>query len=80
MVDKEIHSIDDLNGLKMRVGTGVTYDIVNTWGGSPTLMPINDVYSAVRSRALGATGPLSVLESFGLSDVFNIYVRAFYHC
>ena len=40
MVDKEIHSIDDLNGLKMRVGTGVTYDIVNTWGGSPTLMPI----------------------------------------
>lgn len=75
MVDKEIHSIDDLNGLKMRVGTGVTYDVVNAWGGSPTLMPINDVYSAVRSRAIvGATGPLSVLESFGLSDVFNIYV------
>ncbi len=75
MVDEEIHSLDDLNELKMRTGTGVTYEAVHAWGGLPILMPINDVYSAVRSRAIdGATGPLSVLESFGLSDVFNIYI------
>ncbi len=71
---KPIRSLDDLEGMKIRVGTDSTSYAIESWGGSPMFMPMNDVYdSAQRGVIDGATGPLAVLEAFRLSDVMNYY-------
>ncbi len=70
--DKAVNTLEEMNGLRIRVASDMTRKAVDNWGGSPMFMPMPDVYdSAQRGVIDGATGPLSAIESFRLADVIH---------
>lgn len=72
--NKEINSIDDYKGLKMRVG-GIGAKVVQALGGTAVSMPLGEVPQAMQSGAIDAiefVGPVSDL-SVGLHKVAKYY-------
>lgn len=68
--NQPIHSIDDINGLRLRTASNSENNTVEAWGGSPSFMPMSDVYDAAQRGVIdGMIAPLSTIQSFSLADV-----------
>ena len=72
--NKEIRSVADYKGLKMRV-TGIGGKVVQGLGGTPVSMPLGEVPQAMQSGAIDAiefVGPMNDLQ-FGLHKIAKYY-------
>ena len=78
--NKEIKSIKDLNGLKMRI-PGLGGEVLKRAGGTPVSLPGGELYTSLQSGAIDATefvGPYNDL-AFGLYKVAKFYYYPGWH-
>jgi TRAP-type mannitol/chloroaromatic compound transport system substrate-binding protein len=78
--NKEINSLKDLKGLKMRI-PGLGGEILNRAGGTPVNLPGGELYTSLQSGAIDATewvGPYNDL-AFGLYKVAKYYYYPGWH-
>lgn len=78
--NKEINSVDDLNGLKMRI-PGLGGEVLKRAGGTPVSLPGGELYTSLQSGAIDATefvGPYNDL-AFGLYKVAKYYYYPGWH-
>lgn len=70
MHDKQINSMADLAGLKIRVPSKNTGRLVEAWGATAVSMPISQVYQSMETGVVdGTLVDTSVLSSFKLGEV-----------
>jgi len=72
--NKEINSIDDLKGLKMRI-PGLGGEVLRRAGGTPVTLPGAEIFTALQTGAIDATewvGPYNDV-SFGLHKAARYY-------
>ncbi len=78
--NKEINSVKDLEGLKMRI-PGLGGEVLNKAGGTPVTLPGGEIYTSMQSGAIDATewvGPYNDL-AFGLYKVAKYYYYPGFH-
>jgi TRAP-type mannitol/chloroaromatic compound transport system substrate-binding protein len=78
--NNEINSIDDLQGLKMRI-PGLGAEILRRAGGTPTNIPGAELFTALQTGTIDATewvGPYNDL-AFGLFRAANYYYYPGWH-
>ncbi len=78
--NKEINSIKDLHGLKMRI-PGLGGEVLKRAGGTPVSLPGGELYTSLQSGAIDATefvGPYNDL-AFGLYKVAKFYYYPGWH-
>ncbi len=78
--NKEINSLADLQGLKMRI-PGLGGDVLKKAGGTPVNIPGGEIYSALKSGAIDATewiGPYNDL-AFGFYKAAKYYYYPGWH-
>lgn len=78
--NKEIKSIDDLKGLKMRI-PGLGGEVLKRAGGTPVSLPGGEIFPALQSGAIDATewvGPYNDL-AFGLFKAAKFYYYPGWH-
>jgi len=78
--NREINSLDDLNGLKMRI-PGLGGEVLKRAGGTPVSMPGSDIFTSLQSGAIDATewvGPYNDL-AFGLYKAARYYYYPGWH-
>jgi len=78
--NKEINSLDDLQGLKIRI-TGLAGEVMDRLGASTTLLPIGEVMAALQSGTLDATEFLGgwVDSAFGFPKVVKNFYGPGFH-
>ncbi len=72
--NKEINSVDDLKGLKMRI-PGLGGEVIRRAGGTPVTLPGAEIFTALQTGAIDATewvGPYND-ASFGLHKAAQYY-------
>lgn len=72
--NKEINSIEDLKGLKMRI-PGLGGDVLRRAGGTPVTLPGSEIFTSLQTGAIDATewvGPYNDV-SFGLHKAAKYY-------
>lgn len=70
--DREIASLDDFRGLRIRVSSDIVQDIVETLGGSPMFAPASEVYELIsRGVVDGASFNYDSIVSFRIDDSLN---------
>jgi len=77
---KEINTIDDLKGLKMRI-PGLAGEVLEKAGAIPVNLPGGEIFSALQSGALDATewvGPYNDL-AFGFYQAADYYYSSVWH-
>lgn len=77
---KEIHSIDDLKGLKMRI-PGLGGEVLAKLGGLPVTLTGGELFTSLQTGAIDATewvGPYNDL-AFGLHKAANFYYYPGWH-
>ena len=78
--NKEINSVKDLQGLKMRI-PGLGGEVLKKAGGTPVTLPGGEIYTSMQSGAIDATewvGPYNDL-AFGLYKVAKFYYYPGFH-
>ncbi|MFP8967993.1 TRAP transporter substrate-binding protein [Pokkaliibacter sp. CJK22405] len=78
--NKEINSVDDLKGLKMRI-PGLGGEVIKRAGGTPVLLPGGEIFPSLQSGAIDATewvGPYNDL-AFGLHKAAKFYYYPGWH-
>jgi len=78
--NKEINSVADLKGLKMRI-PGLGGEVLRRAGGTPVNLPGGELYTSLQSGAIDATefvGPYNDL-AFGLHKVAKFYYYPGWH-
>ena len=78
--NKEINSLDDLNGLKMRI-PGLGGEVLKRAGGTPVNLPGGELYTAMQSGTIDAVewvGPYNDL-AFGFHEVAKYYYYPGWH-
>ncbi|SCZ64542.1 TRAP transporter substrate-binding protein [Thiohalomonas denitrificans] len=78
--NKEINSLDDLEGLKMRI-PGLGGEVLKRLGGTPVSLPGGEIFSSLKSGAIDATewvGPYNDL-AFGLHKAAKYYYYPGWH-
>jgi len=78
--NKEINSIDDLKGLKMRI-PGLGGEVLKRAGGIPISLPGGELFTALKTGAIDATewvGPYNDL-AFGLHKAAKYYYTPGFH-
>lgn len=78
--NKEINSIDDLKGLKMRI-PGLGGEVIKRLGGTPVTLPGGEIFTSLQSGAIDATewvGPYNDL-AFGLYKAAKYYYYPGWH-
>lgn len=77
---KEINSVDDLKGLKIRI-PGLAGEVVQRLGGVPVTLPGSEIFTALQTGAIDATewvGPYNDL-TFGLHKAAGYYYFPGWH-
>lgn len=77
---KEINSVDDLQGLKMRI-PGLGGEVLKEVGGLPITLTGGEIFTSLQSGAIDATewvGPYNDL-TFGLHKAANYYYHSGWH-
>ena len=77
---KDIHSLDDLKGLKMRI-PGLGGEVLKRAGGTPVSLPGGEVFTSLQSGAIDATewiGPYNDM-AFGLYKAAKNYYYPGWH-
>lgn len=78
--NKEINSVDDLKGLKMRI-PGIGGEVLARAGGTPVTLPGGEIFTSLQTGAIDATewvGPYNDL-AFGLYKVAKHYYYPGWH-
>jgi TRAP-type mannitol/chloroaromatic compound transport system substrate-binding protein len=78
--NKQINSLEDLKGLKMRI-PGLGGEVLSRLGGTPVSLPGGEIYSSLKSGAIDATewvGPYNDL-AFGLHKAAQYYYYPGWH-
>ena len=78
--NKEINSVTDLKGLKMRI-PGLGGEVLKQAGGTPVTLPGGEIYTSMQSGAIDATewvGPYNDM-AFGLYKVAKFYYHPGWH-
>lgn len=78
--NKEINSVEDLKGLKMRI-PGLAGEVLKRAGGTPVTLPGGELYTALQTGAIDATewvGPYNDL-AFGLFKAAKYYYYPGFH-
>ncbi|MBR9827042.1 MAG: TRAP transporter substrate-binding protein [Oceanospirillales bacterium] len=78
--NKEINSVDDLKGLKMRI-PGLGGEVLKRAGGTPVLLPGGEIFSSLQSGTIDATewvGPYNDM-AFGLHKAAKYYYYPGWH-
>jgi TRAP-type mannitol/chloroaromatic compound transport system substrate-binding protein len=78
--NKEINSVDDLKGLKMRI-PGLGGEVLRRAGGTPVSLPGGEIFTSLQSGAIDATewvGPYNDL-AFGLHKAAKHYYYPGWH-
>lgn len=78
--NKEINTVDDLKGLKMRI-PGLGGEVLRRAGGTPVSLPGGEIFTSLQSGAIDATewvGPYNDL-AFGLYKVAKHYYYPGWH-
>ena len=78
--NKEINSVDDLKGLKMRI-PGLGGEVLRRAGGTPVTLPGSEIFTALQTGAIDATewvGPYND-ASFGLHKAARYYYYPGWH-
>jgi len=78
--NKEIHSLEDIKGLKMRI-PGLGGEVLNRAGGTPVLIPGSEVFTALETGAVDAAewvGPYNDL-AMGLYKAAKYYYYPGWH-
>lgn len=78
--NKEIHSLDDLKGLKMRI-PGLAGEVFNRAGGTSVNIPGGDLYTALQTGVIDAAewvGPANDL-AFGFHEIARYYYYPGWH-
>ncbi|WP_111497016.1 MULTISPECIES: TRAP transporter substrate-binding protein [Marinobacter] len=78
--NKEINSVEDLNGLKMRI-PGIGGDVLEKAGGTPVNLPGGEIFTALQTGTIDATewvGPYNDL-AFGLHQIAEYYYYPGWH-
>ncbi|MBW8191783.1 TRAP transporter substrate-binding protein DctP [Neiella marina] len=78
--NKEINSVDDLNGLKMRL-PGLGGEVLSRLGGVPVSLPGGEIFTSLQTGAIDATewvGPYNDL-AFGLHEAAKYYYYPGWH-
>ena len=78
--NREINSVDDLQGLKMRI-PGLGGDVLQAVGGTPKSVPGGEIFTSLQSGAIDATewvGPYNDL-AFGFYKVAKFYYYPGWH-
>lgn len=67
--DKPVHTLADMEGMKIRTPNPVMAALVEAWGGIPVSMPVPDVYNAMNTGVIDAVmiGP-SGIRSYKLNE------------
>lgn len=74
-VDRPIHSLDDLAGLRLRAPTELL-NVLRELGVDAVTMPMGDVYSAMAKGVLdGVVAPLDTFRSLHFAEVANHYAE-----
>lgn len=55
MRDKPIRSLQDIKGLKIRVASRSTGDMVKAWGAVPVFSPVTEMYNAIQTGVVDGT-------------------------
>jgi TRAP-type C4-dicarboxylate transport system substrate-binding protein len=70
MKDKEIKSLDDLKGLKIRTPSPSASELIEALGATPVAIPMPGVYDALQKGVVdGALSTMSTLTQFKLDEV-----------
>jgi len=70
--EREITSLEDFEGLRIRVSSDIVKDIVETLGGSPMFAPASEVYELIsRGVVDGASFNYDSITSFKIDDSLN---------
>jgi len=79
--NKQVKTLDDFNGLKLRVHGGPPTDMLKALGGVPVPVGINEVYPNMEKGVIdGAMLPWEAMISFKVYEVTKYYTYApFYH-
>lgn len=78
--NREINSIDDLKGLKMRM-PGIAGTVLGRLGGTPVTLPGGEIYTALQTGVIDATewvGPYND-QTFGLYEAAKYYYYPGWH-
>ncbi len=78
--NREINSVDDLKGLKMRI-PGLGGEVLKRAGGTPVLLPGGEIFPSLQSGAIDATewvGPYNDM-AFGLHKAAKYYYYPGWH-
>ena len=78
--NKEINSVEDLKGLKMRI-PGLGGEVIKRAGGTPVLLPGGEIFPSLQSGAIDATewvGPYNDM-AFGLHKAAKFYYYPGWH-
>lgn len=78
--NKEVNSLSDIKGLKMRI-PGLAGDVFKRVGGVPVLLPGGEIFAALESGAIDATewvGPYNDL-AFGFHKIAKYYYYPGWH-
>lgn len=71
-VSVPVRSIEDMQGLTIRVNSPAGGDIITALGGTPVVMGMMDLYTAMERGTIdGAIYTLEAVQSFGLGPVTN---------
>ena len=76
-VDRQVHNVDDMAGLKIRVPDGQIFrDLFTTLGAEPVTMNINQLYDGLKEHKVdGQENPLVICETNRLYEVTKYIAR-----
>lgn len=82
ITNKPIRKLDDLKGMKLRCPGAYQTKMIESWGATPVMMPISELYDSIQKGvADGTVAPLSVIYDFNLYDVSKyVTIGNFYVC
>ena len=67
---KQVKTLEDLKGLKLRSPDTALNSVIEAWGATPVNMPLPDVFDAMQKGVVdGALVDLTALNDFNLADV-----------
>lgn len=73
---KQVKTIDDMRGMKIRMSGGPPTEMMKELGGSPMLIPMPDIYIALQKGVIDGMGaPWEAIHGFRLYEVANYYTE-----
>ena len=74
--NKEIHTVNDMRGLKLRMPSRIQGWIIRSWNADPIGMPIPDLPQALSTNVVdGALTPLEPFDALRLHELVKYYVE-----